>query len=407
MQAAVPHYLQNHLGEAAPGHYFGLYYAGWNDNLTPDRDGKIKAKEIEVAGKKKSASVENLKATVCPLPKHSRELLKNLVDRQQHLAASLQHLFTWPALATAPFATGLGNEHPLENGFAFLPPYGLPYLPGSGIKGVLRRAAEELASGEWGDDQGWSEATIANLFGPGEDDPTRDSDPRQGALRFWDVYPQPAASLKDDRLLLGVEIMTPHLGDYYQGKATPNTSLSPNPIPFLAVLPGSRFCFHVEYHPGRIVPELAATLQTLLAAAFAHAGEWLGFGAKTTVGYGRMARDEKRAAEQRERQAAEEKRQQEDRAKAEEVQRLALMSPFERSLAEVIQAKPADQSELKALFNALKNNRWQGEDAARVAERLKTMMQASGQWREKSEKKKPEKDEPYQMTLSIKARLSA
>jgi len=34
------------------------------------------------------------------------------------------------------------------------------------------------------------------------------------------------------------------------------------------------------------------------------------------------------------------------------------------------------------------------------------MMQASGQWREKSEKKKPEKDEPYQMTLFIKAHLA-
>lgn len=390
MQAAVPHYLQAHLGEAAPGHRFGLYYAGWNDDFSKPKAGVTAA----------------LKATVCPLPDHSRKLLKNLVDRQQHLAARQPHLFIWPALATAPFATGLGNEHPLENGFAFLSPYGLPYLPGSGIKGVLRRAAEELASGEWGDEQGWSEAVIANLFGPGEDDPTRDSAPRQGALRFWDVYPQPAASLKDNRLLLGVEIMTPHLGEYYQGKTTPNTSLTPNPIPFLAVLPGSRFCFHVECHPGHVAPEFSATWQTLLAAAFEHAGTWLGFGAKTAVGYGRMAMDEKRAVEQREQQAAEEKRQQEDRAKEGEAQRMAAMSPFERSLAEVIQAKPADQSELKALFNALKNNRWQGEDAAKVAERLKAMMQASGQWREKSEKKKPEKDEPYQMTLFIKAQLA-
>lgn len=305
MPAAVPHYLQAHLGEAAPGHRFGLYYAGWNDDFSKPKSGVTAA----------------LKATVCPLPKHSRELLKNLVDRQQHLAASLPHLFTWPALATAPFATGLGNEHPLENGFAFLSPYGLPYLPGSGIKGVLRRAAEELASGEWGDNTGWSKETIANLFGPGENDPTRDSDPRQGALRFWDVYPQPAASLKDDRLLLGVEIMTPHLGDYYQGKTTPNTSLSPNPIPFLAVLPGSRFCFHVECHPGRVAPELAATWPTLLAAAFAHAGEWLGFGAKTAVGYGRMSID-----------TSEQERQAEAAREEQKAQQLAKLTPALREI---------------------------------------------------------------------------
>ena len=43
--------------------------------------------------------------------------------------------------------------------------------------------------------------------------------------------------------------------------------------------------------------------------------------------------------------------------------------------------------------------------ARQVAQRLQTMMHASGQWREKSEKKKPEKDDPYQMTLVIQAAL--
>jgi len=406
MQAAVPNYLQPHLGEAAPGHRFGLYYAGWNDNLAPDKDGKIKAKEIQANGKKKNASVENLQKTVCPLPGHSRELLENLVERQQYLAASQTNLFTWSALACAPFATGLGNEHPLENGFAFLSPYGLPYLPGSSIKGVLRCAAEELSKGEWGDNAGWNAAAIANLFGPGENDLSRDSDPRQSALRCWDVFPQPAASPKDDRPLLGIEIMTPHLSDYYQGNTTPNTSLSPNPIPFLAVLPGSRFCFHVECHPGLVSPELRDTWQALLAAAFAHAAEWLGFGAKTAVGYGRMTQDENSTAERRKRQQDKENREKEERTRQEEARRLAEMSPFERSLAEVIRARPCDQPELKALFNAMKKNHWQGDDVARVAARLKTMMQASGQWREKSEKKKPEKDEPYQMTLFIKAHLA-
>ena len=60
------------------------------------------------------------------------------------------------ATAIAPFTTGLGNEHPLENGFAFFNPYGLPYLAGSGVKGVLRQAARELASGQWGNEHGWS-----------------------------------------------------------------------------------------------------------------------------------------------------------------------------------------------------------------------------------------------------------
>ena len=69
------------------------------------------------------------------------------IARQSELRATVapSSLIHMEARSIAPFATGLGNEHPLENGFAFLNPYGLPYLPGSGVKGVVRRAAEELA----------------------------------------------------------------------------------------------------------------------------------------------------------------------------------------------------------------------------------------------------------------------
>lgn len=316
MRAAIPEYLQAHLADAAPGHRFGLYYEGWTEDFS----------------KPKSGAAATLKSTVCPLPGHSRNLLKNLVDRQQQLAKSHPGLFSWPAIASAPFATGLGNEHPLENGFAFLSPYGLPYLPGSGVKGVLRRAAEELADGAWGETAGWTQLAIANLFGPGEDNPTeRDNNPRQGALRFWDVYPAPAPNAKNDRPLLGVEIMTPHLGEYYQGSKTPNTSLTPVPIPFLAIVAGSHFGFHVEAHPGRLAPELADRWQTLLTAAFEHAGEWLGFGAKTAVGYGRMQLDPK-IAEQRTNEKAEcEKKKREDALAA---QRAALPAE-QRLLAEI------------------------------------------------------------------------
>ena len=81
------------------------------------------------------------------------------VNRQEALATPHQDggaLMTFEAQAIAPFTTGLGNEHPLENGFAFLSPYGVPYLPGSGVKGVLRQAARELVSGKWGEIAGWS-----------------------------------------------------------------------------------------------------------------------------------------------------------------------------------------------------------------------------------------------------------
>ena len=212
------------------------------------------------------------------------------------------------AKSIAPFATGLGNEHPLENGFAFLNPYGLPYLQGSGVKGVVRRAAEELAHRDFfrASDESceWSLPDVWHLFGferwprakgavarksweqwtdgfevgkqemdayleavpPADTDTAglrkrlnESDDDRQrlrilleehtlharGALEFWDVIPRIAG----DRL--AVEIMTPHQSHYYQGKPhqgskTPHDSGSPNPISFLTVPPGSEFPFHVR-----------------------------------------------------------------------------------------------------------------------------------------------------------------
>lgn len=387
MPAAVPVYLKD-FSDAPPGHRFSLYYAGWNSDWSKPKNGVV-------------PMLDELKK----LPDHSIKLLAAFCARQNTAAELLgEQVLALPCISTAPFATGLGNEHPLENGFAFLTPYGLPYLAGSGVKGVIRTAAEELASGEWceqGEAQGWNEETIRTLFGPGEEDPTRDTHPQQGALRFWDVLPR----LHKDEM--SVEIMTPHHGKYYQqGKHGPHNSESPNPISFLAVPAKSKFTFFVECDAALLRDDtLRKTWRNLLEAAFDHAVKWLGFGAKTAVGYGRMkldemavsaARDKRNEAEKKSREAAEQKQREEERGK---------LTPFERSIREVLDARPKEQPELKALFNAFKAGKWQGDEAREIAVRLQTQMKENKQWREKSEKKKPEKDEPYQMTLAVLSTL--
>jgi CRISPR-associated protein Cmr6 len=227
---------------------------------------------------------------------HDKRLMTELHVRQSEMARGCLVL-TLDALATAPFTTGLGNEHPLENGFAFLNPYGLPYLPGSGVKGVLRQAARELQSGQWGDAKGCTEDAITHLFGLASDDGGKMH--QRGALMFWDVLPQ----LKGESLQ--VEVMTPHQSHYYQQRrdaksgdsTSPHDSGQPNPIHFLTVPPGSRFTFHVQCDVPFLrghSPALAEgdRWKVLLQAAFEHAFEWLGFGAKTAVGYGAMQEDE-------------------------------------------------------------------------------------------------------------------
>lgn len=346
MPAAIPAYLKE-TEQAAPGHRFGLYFAGWNANW------QIPNSKTEI-----------FKDIAKNLPDCSRVQLAALLERQRALADTLgENIITLPMQASAPFATGLGNEHPLENGFAFLTPYGLPYLAGSGVKGVIRRAAEELASSDWGEDGGWTADAIRTLFGPGENDPTRDDDPLQGALSFWDVLPQPAPSIRKDQPspLLAVEIMTPHHGDYYQNDKnitkTPHNSESPTPIPFLAVAAGSRFCFHVECQPARLTPALREQWPALIEAAFEHAGQWLGFGAKTAVGYGRMQLDPAIA------QAREEEREKQhaaDKAAAQAAARAAL-PPGERLLAELdaeLARLPRDPRNGNPIPQATSHNAW-------------------------------------------------
>ncbi|MFZ5653790.1 MAG: type III-B CRISPR module RAMP protein Cmr6 [Pseudomonadota bacterium] len=423
--AAVPEYLGQDFKDASPGLRFGLYFKGWEPDFRLPQN-KVPAVSSATA-----------------LGSHA-QVLKHLRDRQAALADALatDTLLRLDATATAPFTTGLGNEHPLENGFAFLNPYGLPYLPGSGVKGVLRQAAWERMSEDWGDTHGWDK-TVAHVIktGRGKDErslalslldvlfgpqtPEGDSEHVRGALTFWDVIPQ----IKGDSLR--VEIMTPHQSHYYQqtpnpksgGSVTPHDSGQPTPIAFLTVPPGSGFTFHVicdQAHLRRLALDLAdpdpATgkprWQSLITAAFGHAFAWLGFGAKTAVGYGAMARDtgaeKRRERERTDREARRQTALEEERRAREHAEALARMSPIERSIASVLDQRPdKNQSEISAVLAAAKKGEWQGEDKIAVARWLEARMrQTKGQWKETSQAKKPEKDKEYQNTLLVKAWLA-
>lgn len=275
--AAVPAYLGQDFSTASPGLRFGMYLKPWGNDF-----------RIGAGGDKASALKQS-----CKLTEHDKQVMHAMCKRQVALAdpfLNAGNMLAVHAKAIAPFTTGLGNEHPLENGFAFLNPYGLPYLPGSGVKGVLRQAARELASGMWGERQGWTEEAIDVLFGKAPAEGGDDGHQR-GALTCWDVIPQ----LADD-MPLKVDVMTPHQTHYYQQNENPHDSGSPNPISFLTVPPGSGFTFHLQCDEPFLrqnAPDLLheRRWQNLLQTALAHAFAWLGFGAKTAVGYGAMEED--------------------------------------------------------------------------------------------------------------------
>ncbi|MEP0774968.1 MAG: type III-B CRISPR module RAMP protein Cmr6 [Acidobacteriota bacterium] len=357
MTMGAPRYCGTEAAQGPPGHRFRLYLDVWHDGFEVRERGGRPRLLREAAGFQELAGLAQLQP-------RDQKLVKDLRGRQARLAA-LAGAWTLEARAVAPFTTGLGNEHPLENGFAFLDPYGLPYLPGSGVKGAVRRAAEELALFEpdpegwsipavwwlFGFDPGsgcftapgdepevvreerrhWQEALQSRLAGPAEGarellrdflalalgTPGLDADQAgarvlswveegsttrrqlaeihtRGALEFWDVIPEPA----DGKLR--VDILNPHHNHYYQRGEAPGDWGDPKLVHFLTLPPGTAFAFIVRFRPPLQWPERVRTYfeaaehglprwQRLLAAALAFAFDWLGFGAKTAVGYGRMA----------------------------------------------------------------------------------------------------------------------
>ena len=419
--AAAPDYLGADYSTASPGQRFGMYLVLWGiDSRTTQtlwtthdvnfrrtgRDGQ----EREFRDENKTYAINR----AGNLTRYDKSAMVALASRQQAIVDSISERsrVTFFADAVAPFTSGLGNEHPLENGFAFLNPYGLPYLPGSGVKGVVRRAAQDLASGAWGDTCGWDGRDVFVIEVSGKSLPLSMIDvlfgrePRsgdrhhiRGALSFWDVIPQ----VKDGSL--GVEIMTPHQGHYYQQGESPHDSGQPNPISFLTVPPGSGFTFHVtcgREHLQRHVPELLRDerWKALVETAFAHAFEWLGFGAKTAVGYGAMevdprveeAKRQQAAEDAARRERKEEERRQREAEEAEAARRQAEQAEFDalpgsrRRLIEVERALDAimtsgsihetRRNEAKALANRLTDEApaWsdagEREEAAVLLERL-------------------------------------
>lgn len=420
--AAVPNYLGQDFKDASPGMRFGLYLQLWGtDNrtnemlwTTHDVNYRVAGKDGEERAFKDENKVDAIKEAQ-KLTTADCSRMKAVFDRQQaaFVATALPNAsLQLVAQSTAPFTTGLGNEHPLENGFAFLNPYGLPYLPGSGIKGVLRQAARELASGEWGDTHGWSaektiEITIEKkhipismidvLFGLESKDGEKEH--LRGALSFWDVMPQ----IKGDHLT--VEIMTPHQSHYYQEKQdkksgdsmSPHDSGSPNPISFLTVPPESGFTFFITCDTAllaRHAPQLmnGEDWKNLLQAAFIHAFEWLGFGAKTTVGYGAMQMDQK--ALQAQRKAAEAKAIADARAQMTEAQRaIAEYVAYMTTRHEELRGKPNRidrEYQETSIFSqkALTSPDWSVEDKQAAAEAILEWLPKVVQVDMKKERKK-------------------
>ncbi len=244
-----------------------------------------------------------------------------------------------PVVLTSPLLCGIGVESLTEVGFSFQNPYGLPYYPGSSIKGLARMWACEL---------GFDERRIDNLFGSRT---CRDQVGSKGGLWFLDAFPEPRYKQ---------EILTPHLQKYLQGECDePSDYFTPIPIKFVAISPGARMWIWVVGR-GDQDDSWRVQIQKILQ----HALDF-GIGAKTSSGYGLGFVDEQLFKENAllvEGYKRESVRELEKRRKEET---LASMPPEERRLEEMLEHKLSIPSRSSKYISIMKDAEKDPPDEAR------------------------------------------
>jgi CRISPR-associated protein Cmr6 len=181
-----------------------------------------------------------------------------------HTAISNQPGIYWrEARSTTRILVGLGVDSVLETGLTLHHTYGVPYIPGSALKGLAASFARNQLGPDW---QATSEAYL-ELFG----DQTK-----SGAVDFLDALWAPEAG----KVPLAKDIMSIHQMQYYSEEGhAPSDAEKLNIVSFVSV--GNQQLFIIPLAGDQAWCEVAFAI---LTQALANAG----IGAKTNAGYGRM-----------------------------------------------------------------------------------------------------------------------
>ena len=191
-------------------------------------------------------------------------LVEQVYKRWQRTVAAMQGQ-SFTAMTQWRMVIGLGGETVLETDLTLHHLYGIPFIPGSALKGLTRAyvagEVDEHKSGKIDTD----DATLQRIFGSQE---------AAGSVLFFDAMPV------NGRVAFDLDIMNAHYPKYYGESQLPTNSQDPNPVLFLTV---AKTTFLFALAPRR--PQDAADTQLAI--------QWLqkalqeyGVGGKTSAGYG-------------------------------------------------------------------------------------------------------------------------
>lgn len=188
---------------------------------------------------------------------------------------------------------GLGGKGTLEFGITLHHTTGLPYIPGSALKGLCRNYALLLIAEKQGVSPESSSLDKLDEF------LTNINVAEPDAVLYRQVFgslQQAGFVIFHDALFVGapsgvpmftLEVMTPHFTKYYRtnGKDAPDDGDQPNPVTFLTVSEGAVFAFAVGQRQGLPDDMLQKQARRWLREAL----QVMGIGAKTASGYGSFA----------------------------------------------------------------------------------------------------------------------
>ncbi len=170
-----------------------------------------------------------------------------------------------PAEVKNRMAVGLGSDSVLETSVTLHRTYGMPYIPGSGLKGLAAAFAREYCSAEWQIGKPFYEV----VFG---------SNDQAGYVTFFDALYVPESGHNGNALHF--DVMTVHHRAYYEGKNQPPADWDdPNPVPFLSATG--------KYLIALAAPAGCERWRDLAFQVLEEALKHEGVGAKTSSGYGR------------------------------------------------------------------------------------------------------------------------
>ncbi|MBD2843615.1 type III-B CRISPR module RAMP protein Cmr6 [Paenibacillus sp. IB182496] len=254
------------------------YHVHYNQDISEKKAKKHEEhKSFEIGKNKRRVNVTSLQNVAKKAALRERRLEKLL-----QLTEATHYLWTYQFQNQTTILHGLGGGHVSENSLTIHPVYGVPYLPASSVKGVVRRwyidALLEGREQNLNREEDVKAILGRTLFGTIES---------QGLLQFYDILLYHGLAITED-------ILTPHFSDYYTKGMAPADTGNPIPNTFYGVqVKTAKLMLMVNKRKlNAFLGEMelnVENLKDLVSKWVGSAFHELGIGGKTASGYGRFS----------------------------------------------------------------------------------------------------------------------